>query len=184
VYEGDIVVGADGIHSAVRDEMWRLGKEQSPGYFPEDENSRTYNYTLSSSSLTWSAGVPVSTRCIFGISKRPSELGSRSQQMVIGEGHAYLIIAAPGDRTYWFLFDGLSETKFGKAISKYTKADEEGLVKGHRDDHITRDVTFGELYDRKIMSTLVPLEEYVFDRWHYKRIITIGDSAHKVSKIT
>lgn len=50
VYEGDIVVGADGIHSAVRDEMWRLGKEQSPGYFPEDENScmhhRTYRRLL------------------------------------------------------------------------------------------------------------------------------------------
>ncbi|KAG4259131.1 hypothetical protein FPRO04_07436 [Fusarium proliferatum] len=164
VYEGDIVVGADGIHSAVRDEMWRLGKEQSPGYFPEDENSR----------------VPVSTRCIFGISKRPSALGYRSQQMVVGDGHAYLIIAAPGDRTYWFLFDGLPETKRGKDISKYTKADEEGLVKEHHGDHITQDVTFGELYDRKIMSTLVPLEEYVFDRWHYKRIVTIGDSAHKI----
>ncbi|KAF5643640.1 hydroxylase [Fusarium sp. NRRL 25303] len=164
VYEGDIVVGADGIHSAVRDEMWRLGKEQSPGYFPEDENSR----------------VPVSTRCIFGISKRPSALGYRSQQMVVGDGHAYLIIAAPGDRTYWFLFDGLPETKRGKDISKYTKADEEGLVKEHHADHITEDVTFGELYDRKIMSTLVPLEEYVFDRWHYKRIVTIGDSAHKI----
>ncbi|VTT76422.1 unnamed protein product [Fusarium fujikuroi] len=152
VYEGDIVVGADGIHSA------------SPGYFPEDENSR----------------VPVSTRCIFGISKRPSALGYRSQQMVVGDGHAYLIIAAPGDRTYWFLFDGLPETKRGKDISKYTKADEEGLVKEHHGDHITQDVTFGELYDRKIMSTLVPLEEYVFDRWHYKRIVTIGDSAHKI----
>ncbi|KAG5789692.1 hypothetical protein H9Q69_011260 [Fusarium xylarioides] len=164
VYEGDIIVGADGIHSAVRDEMWRLGNEQSPGYFPEDENSR----------------VPVSTRCIFGISKRPSALGYRSQQMVVGDGHAYLIIAAPGDRTYWFLFDGLPETKRGKDISKYTKADEEGLVKEHHGDHITQDVTFGELYDRKIMSTLVPLEEYVFDRWHYKRIVTIGDSAHKI----
>ncbi|KAF5688574.1 hydroxylase [Fusarium denticulatum] len=164
VYEGDIVVGADGIHSAVRDEMWRLGKEQSPGYFPEDENSR----------------VPVSTRCIFGISKRPSALGYRSQQMVVGDGHAYLIIAAPGDRTYWFLFDGLPETKRGKDISKYNKADEDGLVKEHHGDPITRDVTFGELYDRKIMSTLVPLEEYVFDRWHYKRIVTIGDSAHKI----
>lgn len=43
MYEGDIIVGADGIHSAVRDEMWRLGKEQSPGYFSEDENSRTYH---------------------------------------------------------------------------------------------------------------------------------------------
>ncbi|KAF5554243.1 hydroxylase [Fusarium mexicanum] len=164
VYEGDIIVGADGIHSAARDEMWRLGKEQSPGYFPEDENSR----------------IPVSTRCIFGISKRPSALGYRSQQMVVGDGHAYLIIAAPGDRTYWFLFDGLPETMRGKDISKYTKADEEGLVKEHHGDHITRDVTFGELYDRKIMSTLVPLEEYVFDRWHYKRIVTIGDSAHKI----
>lgn len=81
--------------------------------------------------------------------------------MVVGDGHAYLIIAAPGDRTYWFLFDGLPETKRGKDISKYTKADEEGLVKEHHGDHITQDVTFGELYDRKIMSTLVPLEEYV-----------------------
>lgn len=44
VFEGDIIVGADGIHSAVRDEMWRHGKEQSPGYFPEDENSRKYHF--------------------------------------------------------------------------------------------------------------------------------------------
>ncbi|KAF4447603.1 hypothetical protein FALBO_16928, partial [Fusarium albosuccineum] len=164
MYEGDMVVGADGIHSAVRDEMWRLGKEQCPGYFPEDENSR----------------VPVSTRCIFGISNRPSGYGSRSQQMVIGQDHSYLVIAAPKNRTYWFLFDGLPETKYGKEVSKYTKADEEALVKARRDDPITEDLTFGDLYDKKLMSTLVPLEEYVFDRWHYKRIITIGDSAHKI----
>ncbi|XEU97410.1 hypothetical protein FSHL1_002696 [Fusarium sambucinum] len=163
-FDGDIVVGADGIHSKVRDEMWRLGKEQSPGYFPVDETSR----------------VPVSTRCIFGISNRPPNYGSRSQQGVRGLGHSYLVIAAPMDRTYWFLFDGLPDTEYGKGISKYSKVDEEGLVKAHRDDPITEDMTFGELYDRKIMSTLVPLEEYVFDKWHYKRIITIGDSAHKI----
>ncbi|KAH7230268.1 hypothetical protein B0J15DRAFT_518297 [Fusarium solani] len=162
--EGDIVVGADGIHSAVRDEMWRLGKEQSPGYFSEDENSQ----------------VPVSTRCIFGISNKPSCYGSRSQQMVLGQDHAYLVIAAPKDRVYWFLFDGLPETKYGRDIPKYSKADEEVLVGARRDDPVTEDLTFGDLYDKKIMSTLVPLEEYVFDRWHYKRIITIGDSAHKI----
>ncbi|KAI8649115.1 hypothetical protein NCS57_01447600 [Fusarium keratoplasticum] len=164
LYEGDIVVGADGIHSAVRDEMWRLGKEQSPGYFSEDENSQ----------------VPVSTRCIFGISNRPSCYGSRSQQMVLGQDHAYLVIAAPKDRVYWFLFDGLPETKYGRDIPKYSKADEEVLVGARRGDPVTEDLTFGDLYDKKIMSTLVPLEEYVFDRWHYKRIVTIGDSAHKI----
>ncbi|KAM0363037.1 hypothetical protein ACHAPK_011296 [Fusarium culmorum] len=163
-FDGDIVVGADGIHSKIRDEMWRIGKEQSPGYFPLDETSR----------------VPVSTRCIFGISNRPAKYGTRAQQKIIGKGHSYLIIAAPLNRTYWFLFDGLSKTEYGNDVKKYSKADEEALVNARRNDLITEDVSFGELYDKKIMSTLVPLEEYVFEKWHYKRIITIGDSAHKI----
>lgn len=37
VYTGDVLAGGDGIHSAVRKEMWRLGAELKPGYFPEDE---------------------------------------------------------------------------------------------------------------------------------------------------
>ncbi|KAL8397348.1 hypothetical protein RB594_004169 [Gaeumannomyces avenae] len=39
-YEGDVVVGLDGIRSTVRDEMRRLAAEQSPGYFPDDERKR------------------------------------------------------------------------------------------------------------------------------------------------
>lgn len=37
VYTGDVLAGGDGIHSVVRKEMWRLGAELKPGYFPEDE---------------------------------------------------------------------------------------------------------------------------------------------------
>lgn len=36
-FTGDILVGADGIHSIVRREMWRLAAESRPGWFPEDE---------------------------------------------------------------------------------------------------------------------------------------------------
>jgi 2-polyprenyl-6-methoxyphenol hydroxylase-like FAD-dependent oxidoreductase len=41
-YTGHILIGADGIHSAVRGEMWRLANEMSPGWIPADEHSGEY----------------------------------------------------------------------------------------------------------------------------------------------
>ncbi|KAL0943432.1 FAD binding domain protein [Colletotrichum truncatum] len=168
LFEGDIIVGADGIHSTVREEMWRIGHKESPGYFPPDEHSR----------------VPVDTKCIFGISKRPSGLPPLTQQMVQHAGRSYLIVHAPGNRTYWFLFKGIDKTLRGKEIPRYTKQDLEDLAKEHLDDKIYDDVTFGAIYKNRIMSTLVPLEEYVFDKWHYRRIITIGDASHKIDPLS
>ena len=40
-YCGDMVVGADGIWSKVRQEMWRAGEAADPGAIsPEDENGK------------------------------------------------------------------------------------------------------------------------------------------------
>lgn len=36
-YYGDILVGADGVHSKVRNEMWRLADVLEPGYIPASE---------------------------------------------------------------------------------------------------------------------------------------------------
>jgi 2-polyprenyl-6-methoxyphenol hydroxylase-like FAD-dependent oxidoreductase len=38
-YEGDIIIGADGMHSSVRKSMHNLGNSLSPGYFDRDEYS-------------------------------------------------------------------------------------------------------------------------------------------------
>lgn len=41
VYEGDIVIGADGIHSTVRSEMWKLAQKLRPNWFdPSEEEGR------------------------------------------------------------------------------------------------------------------------------------------------
>jgi 2-polyprenyl-6-methoxyphenol hydroxylase-like FAD-dependent oxidoreductase len=37
MFTGDMLVGADGIHSVVRREMWRLGRKKDPQSFREDE---------------------------------------------------------------------------------------------------------------------------------------------------
>ncbi|KAJ3962256.1 hypothetical protein N0V92_000987 [Colletotrichum tropicale] len=165
VFSGDIVVGADGIHSTVRKEMWR---NAPPGYFPHDEYSK----------------VPATTLCIFGISHRPEAYPAASQHNTLSEGHSYFLMAAPGNRVYWFLFMELKETLYGENIPRYTKDDEAEIVKQHANDRILEDMTFGDLYDKRIVTTLAPLQTYVFEKWHYKRLVTIGDSAHKVDPVT
>ncbi|KAL2289352.1 hypothetical protein FJTKL_02354 [Diaporthe vaccinii] len=88
------------------------------------------------------------------------------------------------NRTYWFLFKAVEKTLRGKDIPKYSKEQMEDLAQEHVDDKICETVTFGALYGNRIMSTLVPLEEYVFEKWHYKRIITIGDACHKIDLLS
>ena len=98
-----------------------------------------------------------------------------------GNKNSYLIVPAPGDRVYWFLFTSVGPTKRGKDIPRYTKEDEAALVNEHRNDPIhDNGAVFGDLYDASIISTLVPLEEHVFTKWHFKRIVTLGDASHKV----
>jgi 2-polyprenyl-6-methoxyphenol hydroxylase-like FAD-dependent oxidoreductase len=36
-YEGDILIGGDGIHSTVRSEMWRIANLELPGWIPDNE---------------------------------------------------------------------------------------------------------------------------------------------------
>ncbi|VUC26567.1 unnamed protein product [Clonostachys rosea] len=165
IYEADLVVGADGIHSTVRKEMWR---NAPTGYFPANEDAR----------------VPAFTKCVFGISKRPKNYPKASQQSTLNSGYSYYCIAAPGNRVYWFLFVQFSVAKYGQDVSKFTKNDEEKLVTQHLDDQILENVKFRDLYENRIVSTFTPLQTYVFDKWHYQRIITIGDSAHKVDPVT
>ena len=38
-YSGNILVGADGIHSTVRREMWRIADELQPGSFPRSDRT-------------------------------------------------------------------------------------------------------------------------------------------------
>lgn len=52
-FSGDILIGADGIHSTVRREMWRHADEIQPGYIPASERT----------------AMPTDYKYIFGTSK-------------------------------------------------------------------------------------------------------------------
>lgn len=102
-------------------------------------------------------------------------------QTNLNKGYSYLVLSGPQHRVYWFLFVNMGKTHYGPEPPRFTKEDEEALANQHLDDKISENRTFRDLYSTKISSVLTPLPEYVFKKWHFRRIMTIGDSAHKVS---
>ena len=45
-FVGDILVGADGVHSTVREEMWRLADQLEPGLIPASERTGTFHLSI------------------------------------------------------------------------------------------------------------------------------------------
>ncbi|KAF6824067.1 FAD binding domain-containing protein [Colletotrichum plurivorum] len=166
-FSGDILVGADGVHSKVRGEMWRLADTLQPGYIPASEHTEC---------------LPTVYKCIFGISICKDFIPHMTQTNM-HKHFSYLVIGGPDGRVYWFLFVNLGETQYGPDLPRYTKEDEQALANEHLDDLLGENFTFRDLYDSKISSLLTSLPEYVFKKWHFNRIITIGDAAHKMEPI-
>jgi 2-polyprenyl-6-methoxyphenol hydroxylase-like FAD-dependent oxidoreductase len=165
-FSGTFVLGIDGIHNTVRSLMTSTANQHQPGYFDPGEASR----------------VPCYYRCSFGIAQDVPQLPPGQIENVMGNGYSELVISGPDKRIYWFIFKRLPEPRFGKGIPRYTKEDEADFVKQHWNLPITDKVTFGQIYSKRLSSTLTPLHEVVYEKWFLRSIITLGDSAHRVSK--
>jgi 2-polyprenyl-6-methoxyphenol hydroxylase-like FAD-dependent oxidoreductase len=166
VHTGDILVGADGIHSIVRREMRRLAESTRPGTFLAREEDE----------------VPCYYQCSFGIAQHVDGWIHGEQAVVMGHGQSFLVLSGPDNRVYWFLFNKLPEVKRGSSIPRYTKLDEEQFMKRFGALHIKENLTFDHVYQKRLNSTLTPLHEVVYKKWFFQRVVLMGDSVHKVSQ--
>lgn len=118
---------------------------------------------------------------MFGISQLSDpRIPPGSASTAFNHGSSLAVLSGAPSRKYFFLNKALPRELKGNEIPRYTDEDRDALAKEHWNDVLKDGVKLKDLFETKIRAVLVPLENYVFPRWHFGRIMTIGDAAHKV----
>jgi len=164
-YFGDIVVGADGVRSTVRTLMQQHIEKISPGATEKDQKGLSAEYN-----------------CIFGISnavKGDTTLGDSHRSY--SKDHSTLAFIGREGKLFWFLFSKLEKRFYGKDIPRYDQADMDEQIKSFFDIHMTADITFDRVWEKRTFANMLCVEEMQLEHWTADRFVCIGDSAHKVS---
>ncbi|GFF54621.1 hypothetical protein IFM58399_09869 [Aspergillus lentulus] len=163
-YDGDILIGADGANSTVREYMWKLSDAAKPGSSYKDRKSMAAEY-----------------QCLFGITSSCEDLQPGDADYGYDKDRGFFTFVGRGGRTYYFLLKKLDRAYTLGEIPRYDRAAAAEFAREQADIKIRPDLAFDMLWEKSVRYKLIALEEGILQSWTCGRIICIGDSVHKVT---
>lgn len=139
--DGDVVIGCDGIHSAVRELLWERAHRLCPGLITVGAKQR----------------ITVTYTCLTGIAPyQPGGLGGTAMSSASHDGFSFLFLTQP-DHVYFFVFirnlpgEGRGDGSTCKGTSKYpnrlrfTEADADAVAARVLDCPVSETLVFGDV---------------------------------------
>ncbi|KAF9104176.1 hypothetical protein BGX29_002270 [Mortierella sp. GBA35] len=173
---GDVLVGADGAHSSVRQHLYKTLRDQD--LLPQ-QDTKDMNKGYISVLGTTEALDPVK----FPFLAEPDSKGS----FIIGDNstpYTWVTYTIPGNRICWNLIiqRGLAAVEDEQfRCSDYAPESNQKLLDEIRHYKIPHG-TLGDLFDAtpKDCISKVYYEDMLFETWTHGRTVLIGDAAHKI----
>ncbi|KAF9100434.1 hypothetical protein BGX27_000407 [Mortierella sp. AM989] len=173
-YTGDILIGADGAHSGVRQSLYKHMDEK--GILPKSD--------LEAFSIGHTAIVGVATSTPEKYPQLKEETSNFNQILYEGSGNCY-VITLPNNQISWgfgiqLATESLRETHMNNA--EWGPEASDTTLKEFRDLPCPLGGTMGEIFDAtpKHLISKVLLEEKIFTTWHHGRTVLLGDACHKL----
>ncbi|KAG0262252.1 hypothetical protein BG011_000158 [Mortierella polycephala] len=173
-YEGDILVGADGAYSAVRQGLYKL--VSANGNLPASDRE----------------GLSTGHICMVGTThsldpeKYPALKDEFSHCKRIigrpGSKYSWSVVTVPGNKVCWALIAQLDTVEAKSVVlmnSEWGPESNAAMIKDCHDFPSPLGGTMGELIDAtpEDMISKVFLEDKLFDTWNFGRTVLIGDGA-------